>query len=557
MFEFIDRALGRLLPKTVGDVLAKYGGDKKAIGLAVQKQELNPTLGVMAGMAIDSIMAKSLMEMQGFTDPTVAQETFTPKQLAPQSAPKTMMASDQQPAVMGAKSGGLASIPVRSSMYEMAGGGIVAFASGGITSLPPGTRGPGGVGDWVAVLEEKGIPRNRALTVIKEAQDVVAKNPGMSFRAALARLGIPGLMYGLAEGLNATERGGRTVTGETPGYDYPTEEVVSGVEAGAAGPYKDTTLFEGAVNTLQDAGKAAFKAIAPTGYMSEDEKQAQAQAQAQGTPSSPMAGADMTSIPATAATSAAASAAAAKKPKLGTQQTDINPNLDNKIAPTPAELIAERMRLYGVDPSIEARRKALETPDSDMDRYLTALRLFSAGEEMRTKGTTGQLSEFTKDRLAKQAAEQQRRLAAAGLEGEEYKTRVQATNAIFGEQAAQKAREDQAALAREQMRSTEKIAFSSQALQRETNQANRDLKTTLQNIENKKDARELLRKIEKDFLENIDKKISDLQQGKVVYGSKDIEGDIKKLMVERERGLRDIEIQRQALLGGFRMVSAD
>jgi hypothetical protein len=41
---------------------------------------------------------------------------------------------------------------------------------------------------------------------------------------------------GFTDALIASEKGGRPVTGATPGYNYPAEEMISGVEPGVVGP---------------------------------------------------------------------------------------------------------------------------------------------------------------------------------------------------------------------------------------------------------------------------------------------------------------------------------
>jgi hypothetical protein len=43
-------------------------------------------------------------------------------------------------------------------------------------------------------------------------------------------------MMGFTDALVASEKGGRPVTGATPGYNYPAEEMISGVEPGVVGP---------------------------------------------------------------------------------------------------------------------------------------------------------------------------------------------------------------------------------------------------------------------------------------------------------------------------------
>ena len=118
-------------------VAAKYGGDKRKIGEAAQMGLVNPTVAVMAGMFIDRMRAAAVKEQQPTT--TVAQDTMTPPvQTAGLGA--TSQANTQMAAVpTGTRTlaeGGLSSLPVDEDMFpdEYAGGGIVAFQTGGPTT---------------------------------------------------------------------------------------------------------------------------------------------------------------------------------------------------------------------------------------------------------------------------------------------------------------------------------------------------------------------------------------------------------------------------------------
>jgi hypothetical protein len=110
----------------VKDAALKY--DKKTLGRLAQLGQISATLAVMAGMMRDRIVQSEMkpstktvsqdvlpadsMGIEGFSDPTAA----------------------QQPVMR--RAGGLTNIPVRDNMYEMAGGGIVAFQAGGGTPPP-------------------------------------------------------------------------------------------------------------------------------------------------------------------------------------------------------------------------------------------------------------------------------------------------------------------------------------------------------------------------------------------------------------------------------------
>lgn len=103
------RDISMMSPK---EIVTKYGGNKKRIGEAVKAGLLNPTAAEMAGMMIDRIRAAAAQEQQ--TDTTVFEDTFGEKS-TPYDRPEV-------------PSGGVAALPVDESMYNMAGGGIVAFA---------------------------------------------------------------------------------------------------------------------------------------------------------------------------------------------------------------------------------------------------------------------------------------------------------------------------------------------------------------------------------------------------------------------------------------------
>jgi hypothetical protein len=94
------------------DIVTKYGGNKKQIGEAVKAGLLNPAAAQMAGMMIDRIRAAAAQEQRANT--TLFEDTFGEKS-TPYERPEV-------------PSGGVAALPVDEDMYNMAGGGIVAFA---------------------------------------------------------------------------------------------------------------------------------------------------------------------------------------------------------------------------------------------------------------------------------------------------------------------------------------------------------------------------------------------------------------------------------------------
>ena len=127
--------------------LAKeYGGNKQKIARAVQLGILDPTAAVLAGMFIDRVR-NAAQEEQG-PQTTVAQQVLggqppAPPQGPPQAglqaaAPPPMrmayggqvgVSNNQLPAP--AMERGLDGIPIPDNMFDYAGGGMVAFGSGG------------------------------------------------------------------------------------------------------------------------------------------------------------------------------------------------------------------------------------------------------------------------------------------------------------------------------------------------------------------------------------------------------------------------------------------
>jgi hypothetical protein len=101
------------------EIATKYGGDKRKIARAVQNGLIDATSAAMAGMLIDRIRAAAAQEQQ--PDTTVFEDTVGRRPL-PYDRPEV-------------PSGGVAALPVDESMYDMAGGGIVAFADRGEVDL--------------------------------------------------------------------------------------------------------------------------------------------------------------------------------------------------------------------------------------------------------------------------------------------------------------------------------------------------------------------------------------------------------------------------------------
>lgn len=152
------------------DIAKEYAGNKQRIAQAMQLGVVNPTAGVLAGMFIDRMRSAQMQE--AVAPPTVAQQVMggvppappvpTPPagglgatpQAAPPMAPMAPPMPAPKGAPMGMADGGLASLPVSDAMFDeptnggfddsYAGGGLVAFATGG----------PTGSDSWGAYIEE-------------------------------------------------------------------------------------------------------------------------------------------------------------------------------------------------------------------------------------------------------------------------------------------------------------------------------------------------------------------------------------------------------------------
>lgn len=126
----LSKAIGDTIDLSVGDIIAKFGGDKRAIALAAQKGEIDPTKAVMAGMAVDRVVA-SAAQPQNTTvaEDVLAQQPAGIGAMAPQGA-APQMGQPQAPQRPGQ---GLNQVPVPQRGF--AGGGIVGFQGGGQPSL--------------------------------------------------------------------------------------------------------------------------------------------------------------------------------------------------------------------------------------------------------------------------------------------------------------------------------------------------------------------------------------------------------------------------------------
>jgi hypothetical protein len=121
------------------------------------------------------------------------------------------------------------------------GGSVVAFQTGGLGAL---NMSGNELKNFIDAMTKKGVPPAQVNQIAQQAQAVAANNPGALrgfLKTAASRFGLglsggAGAMMGFTDALIASEKGGRPVTGATPGYNYPAEEMISGVEPGVVGP---------------------------------------------------------------------------------------------------------------------------------------------------------------------------------------------------------------------------------------------------------------------------------------------------------------------------------
>lgn len=145
------------------DIAKEYGGNKQKIAQAMQLGVVDSTAGVLAGMFIDRMRSAQTQEM--VSPPTVAQQVMggapaspTPPpaspgglgatpQGAPPMAPPPGMGAPPMPEgpPMGMAEGGIVGLDIPETMFDessnggfdegYAGGGLVAFARGGMSDL--------------------------------------------------------------------------------------------------------------------------------------------------------------------------------------------------------------------------------------------------------------------------------------------------------------------------------------------------------------------------------------------------------------------------------------
>lgn len=265
------------------DIAKEYGGNKQAIAQAAQSGLVDPTAAVLAGMFIDRMRNAAAQEQA--PQQTVAQQVFAPPQpqmppgglgatpqaqamppmqppaAPPMQPPATPLA--QPPAMMAG--GGLADLPVPESMFpdEYAGGGVVAFASGGVPgystagsvdvndlgsliNLQQGTDpfyggvgGPSGLSmeDIIAAAQRRrAIPLSEAeqtyLERLKSAPDRAKQAKSDAFNQFLTSTGLR-MLQSKAPGLLAAA--GESATAATPLLFAGSKEAKDIEEAGLKG----------------------------------------------------------------------------------------------------------------------------------------------------------------------------------------------------------------------------------------------------------------------------------------------------------------------------------
>ena len=376
--------------EAVKDAALKY--DKKTLGRLAQLGQISATLAVMAGMMRDRIVQS---EMKPSTK-TVSQDVLPADSMGIEGF--SDLTAAQQPVMR--RAGGLTNIPVRDNMYEMAGGGIVAFQAGGATP------------SFTSALAGEISADPRYLRAYQAARGEKMPRKGLTELMTLSELQEFNRTGAIPERLSAQVQG--RMIEDIPAFGAGTyEPEVSTPFVGKTpeqiDPFSGTQTSGGAVSQTDPGAVLGDK-----------------------TPSVPMlkqAGAQQAGAQQAAAQQAAAQQAAAQQEK---------PSLAQEVPEkrTMEQLIAERTGLYGEDPRKAAMKAALEKSgkESESDRILESLRLISAGEEKRTKGTTKELESLLADRAKKKAAAEQRAYKAADIEGMDYDTRRKAIDSILGEQ---------------------------------------------------------------------------------------------------------------------------
>jgi hypothetical protein len=385
--------------EAVKDAALKY--DKPTLARLAQSGQLSPTLAVMAGMMRDRIVQSEMKP----SPPTVAEEVMQPMGQRMGLAAAAQM--PQQP-----RGQGLNQVPVPQQMFErqgMASGGIVAFQNRGMVEAP--------------------IPRPQTPSFTSALANQVSRDP-QYLRAYQAARGEKMPRKDLVELMTILELQEFNRSGTIPERLSAQVQgrMIEDIPAFGAGTYEPevSTPFVGKTPEQIDQFSGTQTS---GGAMSQTDPGA---VEGDETPSAAILKQDAEDQAKKAAAQQAAAQQAAAQPAA------IQPPVTEKVPEkrTMEQLIAERTGLYGEDPRKAAMKAALEnaSKESESDRILESLRLISAGEEKRTKGTTKELESLLADRAKKKAAAEQRAYKAADIEGMDYDTRRKAIDSILGEQ---------------------------------------------------------------------------------------------------------------------------
>ena len=392
---------------SVTQIMAAYP-TKKIFDDAVKAGKIKPTreVGIVSNIFNRVVQSALSEQAQAQAQTTVLQDNTQPMGLAAAAQ------MPQQP-----RGQGLNQVPVPQQMFErqgMASGGIVAFQNRGMVEAP--------------------IPRPQTPSFTSALANQVSRDPQYlrAYQAArgekMPRKDLVELMTilelqefnrsgAIPERLSAQVQG--RMIESIPAFDAGTyEPEVStpfvGVGPEQVDPFSGTQTSGGAMSQT-DPGAVEGDETPSAAILKQDAEDQAKKAAAQ---------------------QAAAQQAAAQQ--AAAQPAAIQPPVTEKVPEkrTMEQLIAERTGLYGEDPRKAAMKAALEKSgkESESDRILESLRLISAGEEKRTKGTTKELESLLADRAKKKAAAEQRAYKAADIEGMDYDTRRKAIDSILGEQ---------------------------------------------------------------------------------------------------------------------------
>jgi hypothetical protein len=372
---------------------------------------------------VDDALAK---QAQVKAQTTVMQDLTAPRQpmgLVAAAQPQAPQQPQMQQPVM-ARGGGLTRIPIRDNMYEMAGGGIVAFQKGGEPEAPTGFAG---FLDRMFGESRRPMPltaRREELTEEELKEYERLKNLGLldSAKETADKLGV-GLQDFIKDVVSTQKKAVGSVVNPVIDYFSQSKSLRERLSPTPSMPEEPGYVPQASAATpgMVDPFSATETSTGDPALSAQASRNREALAAAQQT--NPMAGTETTKVPTTQQAAA--------------QQAAVQPPVTEKVPEkkTMEQLIAERTALYGEDPRKAAMKAALEKAgkESESDRILDALRLISAGEEKRTKGTTKELESVIAAKEKKKAAAEQRAYKAADIEGMDYDTRRKAIDSILSE----------------------------------------------------------------------------------------------------------------------------